>query len=130
LGLLTVIILPIILVLLAITICLIPITIVGVFLLVLSWVYGIIALGLEVGMRIGTAFKQNWHPAIAAGLGTLLLMTILSGLRMIVPCIGWIPEALVGFLGLGAVLFTQFGMKPYNQSPSLAQGTPTDVLPF
>lgn len=129
LGLLTVIILPIILVLLAITICLIPITILGVFVLVLSWVYGVIALGFEVGKRISSALKQSWHPAIAAGLGTLLLMTVLSGLREIVPCIGWIPEVLVGFLGLGAVLLTQFGMKLYNQGSSLVQSTPADVLP-
>jgi hypothetical protein len=129
LGLLTVFILPIILVLLAITICLIPITIIGAFLLVLAWVYGMIALGLEVGKRISAAFKQEWHPAIAAGLGTLLLMTILNGLQAIVPCIGWIPKALIGFLGLGAVLLTQFGMKPYNRSLSLPQEASGDALP-
>ncbi len=49
LGILTVIIVPIILVLLAITICLIPVSLLGAFLLVLAWAFGLIALGLEVG---------------------------------------------------------------------------------
>src|SRR4030042_5318462 len=90
LGLLTVIILPIVLVLLVITICLIPVALLGAFLLVLAWAFGLIALGLEVGKRISTMFKQEWHPAIAAGLGTLVLMTILNGLPTNVPCNGWI----------------------------------------
>jgi hypothetical protein len=127
LGLLTVIIVPIILVLLAITICLIPVSLIGIFILVIAWAFGLIALGLEVGKRISAMFKQEWHPAIAAGLGTLLLMCVLSGLEAIIPCIGWIPKALVGFLGLGAVLLTQFGMKAYN--PSLAAGSTLNTLP-
>ena len=131
LGILTVIILPIILVLLAITICLIPVSLLGVLLLVLAWVFGLIAIGLEVGKRIGAAFKQQWHPAIAAGLGTLALMVILSGLEAIIPCIGWIPKALVGLWGLGAVLLTQFGMKPYIAGPSssLPMGSTEGTLP-
>lgn len=128
LGLLTIIVLPIILVLLAITICLIPIAIIGVFLLILAWVFGMISLGFEVGKRISTAFKKEWHPAIAAGLGTLLLMTILNGLHLVIPCIGWIPKALVGFMGLGAELLTQFGMKSYNRSLSVPQETSGGAL--
>ena len=84
-----------------------------------------IALGMEVGKRISLAFKQEWHPAISAGLGTLLLMTILNGLQAVLPCIGWIPKALIGFLGLGAVLLTQFGMKPYDSQHELTTGQPT-----
>ncbi len=124
LGLLTVIIVPIILVLLAITICLIPVALIGALLLVLSLVFGLIAIGLEVGKRISAAFKQEWHPAVAAGLGTLALMLVLSGLEAIIPCVGWIPKALVGLWGLGAVLLTQFGMKPYipGPNPSLPVG--------
>jgi hypothetical protein len=119
LGLLTVIIMPIILVLLAITICLIPVSLIGALILLIAWAFGLIAFGLELGRRVSGIFKQEWHPAISAGVGTLLLMTVLSGLGAIIPCIGWIPEFLVGLLGLGAVLLTQFGMKPYNPSLSL-----------
>lgn len=129
LGLLTIIIVPIVLVLLAITICLIPVAIIGVFILVISWAFGLIALGLEVGKRISVMFKQDWHPAIAAGLGTLLLMVVLSGLEAIIPCIGGIPKVLIGFLGLGAVLLTQFGMKPYTPNSSLPVENSGAALP-
>src|SRR4030042_3130166 len=129
LGILTVIIVPILLVLLAITICLIPITLLGAILLVLAWAFGLIALGLEVGKRISTMFKQDWHPAIAAGVGTLLLMTVLSGLEAIIPCIGGIPKAFVGSFGLGSVLLTQFGMKAYNPTPSLPADTSGGEIP-
>jgi hypothetical protein len=112
-GLLTVIIVPIVLVLLAITICLIPVSLLGALVLVIAWAAGLISLGYEVGKRIGVMIKQDWHPAILTGLGTLALMLVLSGVEVIVPCVGWIPKVLVGLVGLGAVLLTQGGMKPY-----------------
>jgi hypothetical protein len=124
-GLLTIIIVPILLVLLAITICLIPVTLLGALLLVVAWAAGLISLGYEVGKRISVVFKQDWHPAILAGIGTLALMLVLSGMEAIIPCVGWIPKALVGLLGLGAVLLTQFGTKPYIQNhiqPQLDSG--------
>jgi hypothetical protein len=120
LGLLTIIIVPIVLVLLVLTICLIPVALIAAFLLIIAWAFGLIAIGLEVGRRISSIFKQEWHPTIAAGLGTLLLMTVLNGMDSIIPCIGWIPKVLLGFVGLGAVLLTQFGIRPYlphSESP-------------
>ncbi|MFZ2095207.1 MAG: polymer-forming cytoskeletal protein [Anaerolineales bacterium] len=127
-GFLTIIIVPIILVLLAITICLIPVTLLGALLLVIAWVAGLIALGYEVGKRFSAMFKQEWHPAILAGIGTLALMLVLSGLEAIIPCVGWIPKALVGLLGLGAVLLTQFGTKPYTPNHGIAEGT-SNIVP-
>jgi hypothetical protein len=129
LGLLTIIIVPTILILLAITICLIPFAIIGAFLMAIAWAFGLIALGLEVGKRISAMFKQDWHPAISAGLGTLALMLVLNGLDSFIPCIGWIPKVLVGLLGLGAVLLTQFGMKPYTPNPSLPEESSGRALP-
>jgi hypothetical protein len=121
LGLLTVIIVPIILVLLAITICLIPVSLIVALVLVIAWAVGLISLGYEVGKRIGVMIKQEWHPAILTGLGTLALMLVLSGIEVIVPCVGWIPKGLVGLIGLGAVLLTQGGMKPYLPNQNLPQ---------
>ena len=129
LGCLTIIILPIILVLLAITICLIPVALIGAFILAIAWVFGMVALGLEVGKRISGMFKQDWHPAISAGVGTLALMIVLSGLQTIIPCVGWIPQTLVGIIGLGAVLLTQFGRKPYTPTSNLPGGDSDDSLP-
>ncbi len=129
LGLLTMIIAPMVLILLVITICLIPAALIGAFILAVAWAFGLVALGLEVGKRVGLIFKQEWHPAISAGLGTLLLMVVLSGLEAIIPCVGWIPKALVGFVGLGAVLLTQFGRNISTTTPILPDENPTEALP-
>jgi hypothetical protein len=129
LGCLTIIVVPLILVLLAITICLIPVAIIGAFILAIAWVFGLVALGLEVGKRISSMFKQDWHPAISAGVGTLALMVVLSGLQTIIPCVGWIPQTLVGIIGLGAVLMTQFGRQPYAPTSSLPEGGSDNSLP-
>ncbi len=129
LGLLTVIIVPIVMVLLAITICLIPVSLIGLLLLAAAWIFGLISLGYEVGRRISSTSTIAWHPALSAGLGTLLLMAVLSGMEALIPCVGWIPKALVGFAGLGAVLLTQFGMKPYTPAPGTLASRPPEVLP-
>ena len=125
----TMIIAPLVLILLAITICLIPAAFIGAFILAVAWAFGLVALGLEVGKRVGLIFKQEWHPAISAGLGTLLLMLVLSGLEAIIPCVGWIPKALVGFVGLGAVLLSQFGRNISTTTPILPDENPTGALP-
>ncbi len=129
LGLLTAIVVPVLAVLLAITICLIPVSLVAILLLVVAWFFGLISLGYEVGKRISSMSKEKWHPALSAGLGTLLLIAVLNGVDAIVPCVGWIPKFLVGLVGLGAVLLTQFGTKEYNPTPSLPSSAPTSILP-
>jgi hypothetical protein len=129
LGLLTVVIVPIVMVLLAITICLIPVSLLGLLSLAIGWIYGLISLGFEVGKRISSTSATPWHPALSAGLGTLLLMAVLSGLEALIPCVGWIPKVLVGFVGLGAVLLTQFGMKPYTPTPGVPTSKPPEALP-
>jgi hypothetical protein len=129
LGLLTVIVVPIVVVLLAITICLIPVALIVAFLLVIAWAFGLITLGIEVGKRIAALSHQEWHPAITAGLGTLLLMIVLNGLQAIVPCVGWIPKTVMSFIGLGAVLLTQFGTKPYVNNPSPPGDDSATALP-
>jgi hypothetical protein len=129
LGLFTIVIVPIILVLLAITICLSPIAFVGAVALIVAWAYGLIALGMEIGKRISAAVNHTWHPAIAAGVGTLVLMAILNGLESFVPCVGWIPLFLAGIVGLGAVLLTQFGHKNYPQPVNLPPAGTDEALP-
>jgi cytoskeletal protein CcmA (bactofilin family) len=111
-GLLTAVIAPILLVLLAITIILIPISLIGILALIVAFAFGTIALGYELGNRIADLFKTTWPPAIAASAGTFLLTLVVGGIGMI-PCVGWIAPAVVGLLGLGAVLLTRFGMFAY-----------------
>jgi hypothetical protein len=128
-GLLTIIVAPIAIVLIAITICLIPIAILAAFVLAAAWCFGLIAIGFEVGKRINRLTNQEWHPVVRAGLGTLLLMAVLSGLEAIIPCVGWIPKVIFGLFGLGAVLLTQFGTKPYPRETIHPPQSPVEVLP-
>lgn len=111
-GLLTMVVAPILLVLLMITICLIPVSIIGIIILVVAVVFGWIALGLEVGKRLGIALNQEYQPVVMAGLGTLVLSLVVNGINFI-PCVGWIAPFLVGAVGLGGVVLSRFGTQTY-----------------
>jgi len=113
LGLLTVVVLPVLMLALIVTILLIPVSLLVAAIAVLAWMFGLIALGQEVGKRLAELFKQEWAPAAAAGAGTFVLILVLNGIREVVPCVGWIAPALAGMLGLGAVLLTRFGVQVY-----------------
>lgn len=119
LGLLTAVIVPILLVLLAITLICLPISLILLIVLAIAWVFGIVAIGLETGQRISKMINQVWAPAVSAGIGTLILTFVLNGIGLLVPWVGWIIPALVGMVGMGAVLLTRFGSNVYpdNSSP-------------
>ena len=116
---LTVLLAPLALIALIITIILIPVAFVAVVLLGIAWLLGWVALGLEVGRRIAKMLDQEWAPAIAAGVGTLVLYFVLAGFDQLVPCVGWLPRTLVGMWGLGAVLMTYFGTRDYPASQDI-----------
>jgi hypothetical protein len=115
-GLLTAVLAPLALIAITITIILIPVTLVAVILLFAAWLLGWVALGLEVGRRIANAVNMEWAPAISAGVGTFVLLFVLGGINKAIPCIGWLPQTLVGLWGLGAVLMTRFGTQDYETS--------------
>ncbi len=113
LGLMTMLIAPVILVFLAITIILIPVSLVGIFVLALAVLFGWIALGLEVGQRFTRMINQEWALPLSAGVGTFLL-TLVTGVIGFVPCIGWLATFLVTLLALGGTLLTLFGSRMYQ----------------
>jgi hypothetical protein len=113
-GLLTIMVVPILLLLLAITICLIPFSLIGALVLAAAFVYGWVALGQEVGQRLAEAFHWVLHPAAEAGIGTLVL-TLAANFIGLVPCVGWVVPVVIGLLGLGGVVMTRFGAKAYPQ---------------
>ena len=119
LGLLTAVVAPLLLVVITITIIGIPISLVGLFLFVVAWAFGVIIVSLEVGQRLVVAAKQEWAPAVAAGLGAFIVTLVGNLIGVLVPCVGWMVPALVGMLGLGAVLLTRFGTQDYQPYPPL-----------
>ncbi len=125
LGLLTVVVLPLVLVIIALTILLIPVSLAGILALVIAWAYGMIALGTELGNRFAGIFKAQWHPALAAGAGTFLLILAINGIEAAIPCLGLVPKFIVGVIGLGAVLLTRGGMQPYPPKAAVVVREPT-----
>jgi len=111
-GILTLVIAPVVLVLLAITVILIPVSVLAALFLGLTVMYGWVSIGQEVGQRLAELFKTSWHPSIAAGIGTLLL-GLVTGFANLIPCIGWLFGFLVALFGLGAVVISRFGSSKY-----------------
>ena len=111
-GLLTGVLAPFVLVVLAITLILIPVAVLAAAVLALAWLFGLIAIGTEVGERFTRAINQTWAPPLTAGMGTFLMMLVVGGIGMI-PCIGWLATSLVALLGIGGVVLTMFGTQNY-----------------
>jgi len=111
-GLLTGVMAPVVLVILTVTIILIPVTVLAAMALALAWLFGLIAIGTEVGERFTKAINQTWAPPLTAGMGTFLMMIVVGGIGMI-PCIGWMVTSLVALIGIGGVVLTIFGTQAY-----------------
>ncbi len=129
LGLLTAVAVPVLGVLMAITVCLIPIAFIGALALAAAMVFGWVALGMIVGRRLARALRaDHMAPAVAAALGTGLLTLVMSAVAQ-VPCVGWVAPALLWLIGLGAVVLTRFGTRPYLGSSGVRPVPPAPPAP-
>ncbi len=108
-GCLTMLVAPIVLVALAVTIILSPVSLLGIVLLVALILFGWVAIGLELGNRLAQALHQDWHPAVSAGVGTFSLTLVALGLSRVILCVGWMIPFLVSMVALGAVILVFFG---------------------
>jgi hypothetical protein len=109
-GLLAVIAVPVAVVITAVTIILIPIALLIALIAPLAWVFGMVALGQEVGERFTKAVNQTWAPVITNGFGTFMLVLVV-GLVGMIPCVGWLASFLVTLVVVGAVAMTLFGSR-------------------
>jgi hypothetical protein len=125
----------VVLIIAAITIILLPVVLLSLIPLAFAWLFGIISIGQEIGDRFARAIRQNWTPVIATGVGTFVLVFIVASIQSLnnlapfLACITWVIPILVGFLAIGAVVITRFGVRPI-QGPGLTVYTPpTDSGP-
>jgi len=94
-----------------------------------AWLFGAIAIGQELGDRLGQAMKQEWTPTLNAGIGTFMLVFILgsidamSSFSFLVGCFTWVLPVFVGLLAVGGVVVTRFGSRPV-QGPGAGTITP------
>lgn len=93
------------------------ITIVPPILVSFAWLFGVVAMGSEVGDRFTKAINQTWSPVLSVGFGTFLLM-IGGGAIGMIPCLGWFILLLLGMVAVGAAVMTWFGIRP-SQMPAM-----------
>lgn len=110
LGFLTIILAPAVVLILAITIILAPVAILAVLALMVAFLYGWIALGVEVGLRFTKMLKQDWAFPLTAAFGTWLL-TIISASIGLLPCIGWLAPFILATIAFGGVIISRFGSQ-------------------
>ncbi len=94
---------------LVITLCLSPVGVAVAIALVVAVLFGWLAIGIVIGERLmpnltSRAVSPFWTAALGAG-----LLTLLSDLLGLIPCVGWVGGFLVTCAGLGAVALTRFG---------------------
>ena len=109
-GLLTLVVAPLVMLIMAVTVILLPVALIVAFVIPLAWLFGIVALGQEVGERFTNAINQTWAPVLATGFGTFLLLLV-GGFVGLIPCIGWLLPFLVGLIAVGGVAMTWFGTR-------------------
>lgn len=113
-GCLTFILLPVLCILLMITVIGIPVAFLLGILALIAWIFGWISLGYLAGERILSALRtQNILPVVAVVLGVIVLSLISQ-----IPLIGWLIGLIVGLFGIGAVVLTRFGTRPYPVPPT------------
>ena len=102
-------------------------TIIPPLLLFFAWLFGIVAMGLEVGGRFTKAINQEWTPVLTIGFGTFLLMLV-GGAVGLVPCLGGLILFLLGLIGIGGSVITWFGTRSI-QVPAVTIYTPPTPPP-
>jgi hypothetical protein len=113
LGALTIIVVPVLLIVIAFTCILAPVTVLGFIALPFLILYGWFSLALLTGNLIANLFKTKWVEPLSVGIGALVL-SLVAWLIGSVPCVGWIIPVLLAAIGLGAVLLSKFGTQLYQ----------------
>lgn len=124
-GILTYIAIPIIIAILAITICLIPAAIILVIAWVLAIVVGWASIARILGERLAVGFAlRNWSPIGEMALGAAVLAAIGA-----LPIIGWLVGLLASAVGIGALVLTRAGTLAYPAPAATVPHDPAGSLP-
>jgi hypothetical protein len=90
-----------------------------------AWLFGVVAMGREVGERLAAALNQHWTPVITIGSGTFLLMVV-GGAIGTIPCLGGLALFLLGLVGVGGAVSTWFNLRPALRPAVTVYTPPTD----
>jgi len=100
-------------------------TIIPPLIVAFAWLFGVVALGSEVGARFTKAINQIWSPVLTIGFGTFLL-TLVGGAIGLIPCLGGLVQLLLGLLGIGGAVLTWFGSRTVQIPGTTVYTPPTD----
>lgn len=100
-------------------------TIIPPLLIAFAWLFGVVAMGSEVGQRFSRAVNQVWSPVLTIGFGTFLLMLV-GGAIGIIPCLGGLLLFLLGMVGVGGSVMTWFGLRIPQTSAVTVYTPPPD----
>ena len=118
-GLLALLVLPILLVMMAFTIVLIPLTLVLGLAIFLMLGMGIVSLGGLLGQWLAAQLPRPWSRSWATFGGTLLLLGLYG-----LPVVGDLLAGATAVLLFGAVLLSRFGTQTYEPPPLVTQRDP------
>jgi hypothetical protein len=131
-GALTLIAVPILAVVLAVTICLIPISLLLILALVVAIIAGWTISARILGERVMHALHRNDWALIGQTVAGAVLLALLGAVPIIGGLIGFVATA----LGLGALVLTRAGTRPYPMPVTalvpiapISPGTPMDIQP-
>jgi hypothetical protein len=115
---------PALAILLALTILLIPVSLLLGLALAIMAAFGWIALGVETGRRLTEWLKWPMQPVWQAALGTLAF-TMVVGLIEFMPIVGGLTVFVATVIAVGAVVITRFGTRAYTPPPANLSMPPT-----
>lgn len=96
----------------AFTVLLIPLSLLGILLLLFSIGYGWVGFGLLTGRWLSDRLGRHWPAGIAASAGTLVFMTFLNVLGLLL--LGDLAAIASAIIGLGAAFLTRFGLRAFS----------------
>lgn len=121
-GALTMIVAGVVGLVLAITICLAPVSFIAWLIIGVATLFGWIVIGQFVGERLIVASGRPYPNLVSSTMLGTLVLTVVATMPVLekIPCLGFLlafAGGLVGLAaamaGLGAVILTRFGMRPY-----------------
>lgn len=118
-GLLVAIVGPSLLVLMAFTVILIPVTLIALILTGAVVVYAWIGLGAALGRWLRGILQREWSAPLSAFVGTFVFMA-LTDLLVFIPFVGGWIGILATVVGVGGVFLTRFGLREFDPSYDFA----------
>lgn len=103
-----------------ITIIGIPVAILLLLALILFNSYGTIVFGNWIGNMIGKKLSLSWTDLPLTVCGVVLTRILTGLMTSYIPCVGWLPGAVISFMGFGAVLIKLLKLLDADEKERMA----------